>query len=119
MTLFYFKYPFVIMPPNSFLVSGGITQLSGARFPIGGEGTWTAALLANRRPIPLSSPSYSIRIPFTLILLVLEKYYFPSEVLFYACVFLRFRRADHILVSGQGTRTVNLKGFFIFQEEAT
>jgi hypothetical protein len=82
MRLFDFKYPFVIMPPNSFLISGGITQLSGTRFPIGGDGTWTAALLANKRPIPLSSPSYSIKIPFTFILLVLKKYNSVLEIVF-------------------------------------
>jgi hypothetical protein len=86
------------MHPNStsFLIGGGIRELSGAGFllvekvpgrlpcwfPIGGEGTWTAALLANRRPIPLSSPSYSIRIPFTLILLVLEKHNLNLEIVF-------------------------------------
>ena len=33
--------------------------------------TWTAALLANNNPMPLSSPSYSIKIPLTFILVVL------------------------------------------------
>ena len=35
--------------------------------------TCTAALLAKRRPMPLSSPSYSIRIPFTFIRVVLRR----------------------------------------------
>ena len=34
--------------------------------------TWTAALLANNNPMPLSSPSYSIKIPFTFIRVVLN-----------------------------------------------